>query len=96
MGQDFVTFTDTNHRDGIDAVFTLRRIGNRVTRMQVFYFMKRNVVKEFLFRMFMQRKFLALTATSRGNLNDYCKGLLQEGRRPPSQILLKPAAAGAV
>lgn len=95
VSQDFVTFTDTNHRDGIDAVFTLRRIGKQVTRLQVVYFMKRNVIKEFLFRMFMKKKFLEMTAASCKNLNDYCKTLLHEGRQPPSQILLKPAAADA-
>lgn len=91
VGHDFVTFTDTDHRNGIDAVFTLRRIGNRVTRMKVVYFMKRNVLKEFLFRMFMRKKFLEMTAASSEHLNDYCKTLLQEGRQPPAQILLRPA-----
>ncbi len=95
VGQDFVTFVDSNHKDGIDAVFTLRRIGNQVTRMQVFYYMKRNVVKEFLFRLFMKKKFMEVAAASSRNLNDYCRALLQEGKQPPSQILLKPAAAGA-
>lgn len=95
VSQDFVTFTDSNHRDGVDAVFTLRRIGRRLTRIQVFYFMKRNVIKEFLFRMFMKKKFLEETAASCQNLGDYCKALLEDGRQPPSQILLRPAASEA-
>ena len=92
-GKDFIAFTDTNHKAGIDTVFTLRRIGPSLTRMEVYYFMKPNFVKELMVRVFMQKKLLENLKASCDRLNAYCKQLVHDNQEHPAQILLQPAAA---
>ena len=87
-GRDFVTFTETNHRDGICNVYTMRRIGNRVTRLRYASFLKHNVFKECMFRLFMKKKYLEVVRGSLDNLNACCKELDRTGEPPAAQIVL--------
>lgn len=90
-GKDYIAFTDTNHKKGIDTVFTLRRIGPSVTRLEVYYFMKRNVVFELIIKLFMQKKMKTVLENSCDRLNQLCKELVAEGRQHPAKIILHPA-----
>ena len=47
---ELITFTDTNHKDGLVFVYTLRRIGTAVTRAEHHIFMKLHVIKELLLK----------------------------------------------
>ena len=91
--EDFVTFTDTDHKSGICNVFTLRRIGERNTRFALLCYMKQNFMMETMFKLFMKRKYEKSLAVSAGNLEAYCKDLLDRRDSHPAQILLRPEAA---
>ena len=90
-GDDYITFTDTEQKQGWSTVFTLRKIGQGTTRMEMHTFMKNNPVAVLIFRMFLKKKTVQNTEASLAKLNDYCKELLREGRNHPAQILLQPA-----
>lgn len=90
-GKDFITFTDTATKQGFCTVFTLRRIGNQVTRLQLHYFVKRNPFKEVLFKLLMRKKVARDAEASCAKLETYCKDLLRAGRQHPAQILFEPA-----
>ncbi len=90
-GKDFITFTDTAKKQGFCTVFTLRRIGDQVTRLQLHYFMKRNPFMEVLFKLLMRKKVARDTEASCAKLETYCKDLLRENRKHPAQILFEPA-----
>lgn len=92
-GEDFITFTDTEHREGWSAVFTLRRIGPGTTRMETYLFLKKNPIAVLVFRLFMKKKYDRQTEASNANLNAYCKELVREGRPHPAHIVLQPAFA---
>ena len=94
-GKDFIAFTDTNHKKGIDTVFTLRRIGPMVTRLEIYYFMKKNFLMELIINLFMQKKLLANLEASCAKLNDLCRKTANEGRQHPVQIVLHPVLAQA-
>lgn len=88
---DLITFTDTNHKEGVSAVYTLRKIGDAVTRLEVHYLMQQNAFKEFVVKVFLKKKLLEEARANLASLNDYCKGLVREGREHPVQIVLRPA-----
>ncbi|MFK7846703.1 MAG: DUF2652 domain-containing protein [Rhodothermales bacterium] len=92
-GKDFIAFTDTNHKAGIDTIFTLRKIGPAITRLEMHYFMKRNIFKELMMALFVKKKHMGVLQRSCKKLNDYCKEIYISGRQHPAQILLHPASA---
>ena len=90
MSKERITFTDTDQREGICIVFTLRRVSDQLTRIEMHTFMKRNFFKEWMFNLFMKKKYLQKDKDSLNQLNGYCKKLVQEGKQHSSQILLEP------
>ena len=95
-GRDFIAFTDTFHKQNMDTVFTLRKIGPASTRIEMHYFIKKNPVKEFIMNVFMKKKALADLDATCANLNHYCKNLLDNNQQPKAQILLHPASKEVV
>ena len=95
VGNDYVTFTDTEPRMGWSNVFTLRRIGPSSTRMESHMFIKDSVVLRLFFRLFMMRKMKENDAASARQLNAFCKTLLREGRGHTSRVMLKPSSIAA-
>lgn len=90
MGEDFITFTDTERKQGWASVFTLRRIGSETTRVEEHLFVK-NRLMALVFGLFLKKKHQGISERSFAKLNAYCKELLREGRSHPAQILLQPA-----
>lgn len=92
---DLITFTETDQKAGLVFVYTLRRIGKAVTRAEHHFFMKRHFLKELLFKRRIAKKLRGFAEGSWHNLNAYCQELIQEGKPPPAQILLEPAAVAS-
>ena len=88
---NLITFTDTDQKEGLCTVYTLRKIGPKLTRLHLTLFIKQNVLRKALFNLFLRKKFENINKISFQNLNDYCRNLVQEGKNHPSQILLEPA-----
>ncbi len=89
---DVITFTDTERRQGFASVYRIRRVGTGTTRLEDHLFLKKNAIAELIFRLFIKRKLQRDLTASYRNLNEYCKGLVREGRRHPSHIVLTPSA----
>lgn len=89
-GKDFIAFTDTNHNKGFDTVFTLRRIGPAVTRLEVCYFIKKNIIFELMIKLLMKKKLKENLQESCSRLNNLCKQLASEGKSHPANIILHP------
>ena len=94
-GKDYIAFTDSNQKKGIDTVFTLRRIGPTVTRLEIYYLMKKSIIKELIINLFMKKKLKDNLAKSCDKLNGMCKELATEGRQHPAKIILHPVLAAA-
>ncbi len=87
---DTITFSDTNHKDGIGNVFSLQRLDECRTRIQSDLFIKRNPLKQLFFNLLVKKRLLADSDISWQNLEDYCRGLIDAGEEHSSRVLLDP------
>ena len=91
-GQDYIAFTDSNQKQGVDAVFTLLKVSETQCRLRIHYLIKRNFFKELLIKLTMKKKLTANLKASCERLNDYCTNLIAENRQHEVRIVLHPAA----
>lgn len=96
VGPDYITFTDTDQKDGFCIVFTLRRIGDHITRLEWHDFMKSSFLKELLFKLLMKKKMEKAKLISCSNLNNLCKDLFLQGKNHSSQVVLEKDASVAL
>ncbi|MEC3908199.1 DUF2652 domain-containing protein [Tamlana sp. 2201CG12-4] len=89
--KDLITWTDINHIAKSDLLITLRRIGNRLTRINLTVLQRQNPIKKIFYNLFKKKGFVQFYSGSLTKLNEYCQGLEREGRRHSSGILLEPA-----
>jgi len=85
---DIIRFTESEHDKGISNVFTFKAIGNQVTRLSIHTFIKPNIIKQWIFKIFLQKKFNNLNNINYQNLNRYCDQLIKEGREHKAGIIL--------
>jgi len=88
VSNDLVTFVETNHKDGHASVYYLRRLGKALTKVEVTYIAKPNPIKKLIFNLLIKKKLEKITADQLGNLNNYCKKLVAEGKQHPNHIEL--------
>jgi hypothetical protein len=91
ISRDLITWTDTNHTWNFNLVITLRRIGNRITRINLTVLQRQNPIKKIYYNLFKKKGFVQFFNSSLKNLNEYCQDLESEGRGHSSGILLEPA-----
>ncbi len=91
ISKDLITWIDTNHTAKSDLLITLRRIGNRLTRVNLTVLQKKNPIKKTFYNLFKKKSFVQFYGSSLAKLNEYCQGLVKEGSSHSSGILLKPA-----
>ncbi len=91
ISKDHITWVDTNHTGGTNLVITLRRIGNRLTRVHFNVFLKLNPIQKIIFNLFKKKDLTAFFGGSLKRLNEYCTTLDKEGIGHSSGILLEPA-----
>ena len=89
--KDLITWTDTNHTGKSDLVITLRRIGNRITRVNLTVLQKQNPIQKILYNLFKKKGFIQFYGGSLEKLNKYCQQMEKEERKHSSSILLEPA-----
>jgi hypothetical protein len=92
VSKDLITWTDTNHTLNANQVFTLRRIGNRLTRITLTVFQRQNIIQKILFTLFKKKGFVQFFAGSLEKLAEYCKTLESTGSKHPASVLLEPAS----
>ena len=85
---DVIRFTETNKKDQTCAVYTMRRMDEQRTLVQMAFFMKPNLIKKVIATLLFKKKHTAAGQMSLKNLNQYCKKLLQEGKAHPQTIVL--------
>lgn len=86
--KELITFVETNSKDKYSGVYFLRRLGKGLTKVEINYFWKAQVLKNLLFNFFMKKKFLKIIDLSFTNLDAYCKKLVAESRHHTSHIEL--------
>ncbi|HUF09752.1 MAG TPA: DUF2652 domain-containing protein [Rhodothermales bacterium] len=85
---DIISFCETERDMGIVVVYTLTRIGEGLTRMQVNYLIERNPVKELFIKLFQHKKLMKEAVANLDALNDYCVSIVSSGGEHSAQIVL--------
>lgn len=88
LGQDYVAFTDTDSKNGLDSVYTMRKIDASNTHLELHFFLKKNFFKELILRFILKKKFMSNIRLSAEKLNAYCQNLVTEGRQHTANIIL--------
>jgi len=91
VNRDLITWIDTNHTWKFDLVFTIRRIGNSLTRINLSVFQRQNLIRKIRFNLFKKKGFVQFYSGSLKKLNEYCQNLEKDGQGHSSGILLEPA-----
>lgn len=86
--QDLIAFTETRHRDRLGVVYTLRKIGPHLTRIQANGFMKKNLLKYIIVTLFIKKRLVKKFDNSWERFDNYYSSLVKEGKEHPAQIVL--------
>lgn len=87
LQKNIISFSETNLEKTFGMVYTLWREGENLTRMSADGYMKKNVLKRLFFHLFLKKKFQRVYAQTWQNLQQYCQGLLNEGKKHHNLIL---------
>ena len=88
-----ITFAESSHKNKITNVYTLTKVEEHLTKVELVFFTKPNFFKLLLFNLLMKKKIVKLSVQTLANLNDYCKKLVAENRQHPNQIVLPDEVA---
>lgn len=91
ISKDLITWIDVNHTGKFDLIITLRRIGNRLTRINLTVTQRQNLIQKLLYKFLKKKGFVAFYEGSLEKLNNYCLELEKTGSSHSSGILLEPA-----
>ncbi|RMG27717.1 MAG: DUF2652 domain-containing protein, partial [Bacteroidetes bacterium] len=89
---DKITFTETDSKGRYCVVYSLYRLDDKRTRMRADFLMKKHLIMNALFRLFMKKKMLQTYEAAWQALRKYCQQLRLSGRQHPYRIVLEPAA----
>ena len=94
--QNQITFVESNQKNGVSAVWTLNAIAENKTQIVIANFIKPNLLKAGLFKLFLKNKITKGLEDSWQILNTYCKGLYAEHQQHPNSIVLPGQVTQAV
>lgn len=87
--KDTITFTETDTKKTYCVVYTLKKTDERRTHFSSVSFMRKNFFQQLMFRLFMKKKLEKVYALAWENLNNYCKGLVEQGKEHPYWVVLE-------
>lgn len=87
--ESVITFTETDQQRSYCVIYTLTASNPTQTHLQASSFIRKNVIKETLFKLFMKKKMAAVYNQAWQNLKGYCEGLRQNNEDHPYQIVLE-------
>lgn len=88
---NLITFIDTEPQMEMDCVYTLQRIGKKVTRVQRHDYIPKRFFGVLRYKLFKRKPLLQWVEASWENFKAYCVRLETAGEHHPAQILLEPA-----
>lgn len=90
-----VTFTETHQTKKFCTVYSMEKVSEDSTKVDVNFFIKKNFFIALMFKLFMRKKFQRTVDETFANLKNYCEGLVQKGEEHPYRIVLEPHKAMA-
>jgi hypothetical protein len=91
LEQDRVNFVETDHNKKVSVVWTLKRISENTTEMKISNFTPPNLIRQWLFKLFVRRKLDKYTREGWAIFNEYCRDLYQSKKAHENSIILPQA-----
>jgi hypothetical protein len=91
MAQEVITWVETDHKAKWNVVIKLERIGKQLTRVYYTFFVKSDLISRMKFKYKVKKPMAAWVSGNFKTLNEYCSGLLQEGKQHPAHVTLDNA-----
>lgn len=88
---NLITFVETEPRMKMNSVYTLQRIGKKLTRVQRHDHIPKRILGMIKYRLFVKKKMQYWVSTSWDSFKAYCAELEATGKQPLAQILFEPA-----
>jgi len=88
-----VTFTETDKKKTYCFVYTLKKVDEHRTLLTSTMFLRKNMIKELMFRTFFKNKIAKVYKQATTNLKNYCESLAKEGREHHFGIKIRPDAS---
>lgn len=88
---NLITFVDTEPHMKMDCVYTLQRIGKKLTRVQRHDYIPKSYFGVLKYKLFTKKSLLQWIEASWVNFKAYCVRLEESGDQHPAQILFEPA-----
>ncbi len=88
---NLITFVESGPRMKLDYVYTLQRIGKKLTRVQRHDYIPKKYFGVLKYKLFEKKPMLQWIEASWENFKAYCARLEEEGEQHPAQILFEPA-----
>ncbi len=86
---DTITFTETDTKRTLCVVYTLKKLDEQRTLVSGDAFMKKHLLLNLFFRLFIKKKMSKTYEFAWANLNQYCQSLRNAGKEHPYKLVLE-------
>ena len=93
LSDHLITFTETDADKTFCCVYHMKKLNENSTQVDVSMFLKKNFMKELMFKLFMKSKYTKVYDQSFKNLKAYCESLVEKKETHPYSIKIKPEVA---
>lgn len=87
ISENRIVFTETDKKNGVSVIHELEKVNESTTLIKTHTLLKKNVLIELFFKLFLKKRFLKSTDILRSRLEAYCQDLLKDNKRANSEIL---------
>ncbi|HUR30731.1 MAG TPA: DUF2652 domain-containing protein, partial [Saprospiraceae bacterium] len=95
LSDDFITFTETDTKKSYCCVYKMKKLDENRTELNATMFLRKNFIKETMFKLMMKPKFSKAYQLAFENLKSYCESLIEKGDIHPYRIAISKKALEA-
>jgi uncharacterized membrane protein len=95
LRENTIAFWETDDKKEITNNFVLIKMAPALTKMEAVFFIKKSMIMQIVFNLFIKRKFLKLLEETRSNLKAYCQNMYKEGKTVEGGVYIKPLPSEA-
>lgn len=88
----FITFSETDVNKTQCCVYTIKKLGDNRSLLLSTLFIKRNRIKELMFKLLMKSKVEKIYSEAGKNMKNYCEELVAQGKNHSYSIKISPSA----
>ena len=90
LKENTITFWETDDKKEITNNFTLIKVAPSSTKMEAAFYIKKSMIMQIIFNLFIKKKFLKLLEETRIDLKAYCEEMYAKGESVEGGVYLDP------